>query len=416
VLRTHYLTGAQQKCRSVRQQEMSGLKQSAVMCGSWALVALVSGCAEQDASEVSSALSISEVPVWNAEADLRIGSLDDPDQALTALRPNLVSLREDGTLIVGQPQDGNVRVFRADGTLAATIGSFGQGPGEFGNMMISVGLLGDTIYASDFSQGDVEFFSVDGRAIRTQTYREPLPGERMPSPPFELLPGGDGITVPGRDLSRDGEFVHLLVDSAGAVLDTLFAYPTGRVGIGLEPGRSSAQMLLPFRSPPPFVVVPGERVAWVVENSASDRYRLIKRTFDGDTLVVRTFGVEAVPIPEVRRDSALAAAYSEAGRALRDPSRGESVVDELVRVPTHYRAVEAAIGDGAGGLVVNLPPDHERGSQRWVFHDDAGEPIGEVSIPLGLTVAAAGQGEMWAIEVDEFDVPYLVRFSISPPQ
>jgi hypothetical protein len=51
----------------------------------------------------------------------------------------------------------------------------------------------------------------------------------------------------------------------------------------------------------------------------------------------------------------------------------------------------------------------------WWVLDPNGEPIGTVMLPRGLQVMAADESHVWGAELDELDVPYLVRYGVSRP-
>jgi hypothetical protein len=358
---------------------------------------------------------IADVPLWPATMDLRIGSLDDPDQALTDIRPNLLVEDGAGRLFVGQPRDGNVRVFAPDGSLVRQFGSFGEGPGEFSRMMLTMGLTEDQIYLTDLNHSDVEVFDLEGRHVRTQTYRDATAGEPMAQPPVQLLPAGRGIVSPGRDLIDGRQFVNLLVDSAGVLIDTLFSYPTERIGISLGTGERYDVVMVPFGGPQPFVASPSGEFYWSVEDESDAQYVLIKVTLEGDTLVRRTVSIQPVAIPEAVIDSARGAVLEEAERIVDNTSRAATLVDEKVSFPSHYRAALDARLNRDGGVWIELPPDPASQRQRWVLHSETGDPTAQVELPQDVDAALFSDDHVWTIERDEFEVPYLVRFRIAPP-
>src|SRR5690625_1170107 len=85
------------------------------------------------------------VPTWSLVEELRIGSLDDEDQALTRIEPNGLAVHPSGHLFVAQPRLAEIREYDPTGGLVRVIGGRGSGPGEF-NMLRGIGFLGDTLY------------------------------------------------------------------------------------------------------------------------------------------------------------------------------------------------------------------------------------------------------------------------------
>jgi hypothetical protein len=43
-----------------------------------------------------------------------------------------------------------------------------------------------------------------------------------------------------------------------------------------------------------------------------------------------------------------------------------------------------------------------------------GEPVGVVAVPDRLRVFAAERERLWGMEMDDLDVPYLVRYAVRP--
>src|SRR5690606_27530235 len=88
-------------------------------------------------------------PLWTATPELRIGSLDRADYALTEVHDLAVDAA--GNLYVAQRTEGLIRVFDARGRFVRTVGRRGAGPGEFQDIA-RIGLRGDTLWATDFVQ------------------------------------------------------------------------------------------------------------------------------------------------------------------------------------------------------------------------------------------------------------------------
>jgi hypothetical protein len=119
--------------------------------------------------------------LWTVRKENRIGSVDDPDQALTA--PGAVFLAPNGMVYVTQPADLNIRGFDTTGHPVRTIGRSGEGPGEF-RMLLSAGFVGDTLYVADQTLRRLSMFTADGQFVRSYEFASPL----IANPSAVLLP------------------------------------------------------------------------------------------------------------------------------------------------------------------------------------------------------------------------------------
>src|SRR5688572_30567061 len=108
--------------------------------------AIVASCADSDGA-VDRPLAEA---VWQVEPVVRMGGVDDPAQLLT--RIGKVIIGPQLRLFVSQLDDLRVLVFDSSGALQASLGRPGRGPGEFQTVW-SIGLVGDTLYASDVGLG-----------------------------------------------------------------------------------------------------------------------------------------------------------------------------------------------------------------------------------------------------------------------
>ena len=102
-----------------------------------------------------------------AHLDLRIDEALNPEWPLT--RVGDVISGGDGRLFVSQPQVPAIQVLDEAGRLTLTIGRRGDGPGEFMGLW-AIGLVGDTLFASDPDLGRVSYFTSAGGLIRSRQW------------------------------------------------------------------------------------------------------------------------------------------------------------------------------------------------------------------------------------------------------
>ncbi|MDJ0836750.1 MAG: hypothetical protein QNK37_09545 [Acidobacteriota bacterium] len=97
-----------------------------------------------------------------------------PDDIYEPVRRGEVALADDGSIFVLNHKGKKVLHYGPDGTLKRTLGTAGDGPGEFG-FPLSLSLIGDRLYVFDGAQGAFQIFKTDGSFID----RVRIPNRRM---------------------------------------------------------------------------------------------------------------------------------------------------------------------------------------------------------------------------------------------
>jgi hypothetical protein len=144
--------------------------------------------------------------------------------------------------------------------------------------------------------------------------------------------------------------------------------------------------------------------------------------FESDTLYHRTFHYRPTSYTEEDLDSIAArAARGEAGgMAMSIPGRGPpadweriapSLREEMdfpeLRVPIQYPWVAQD-----GSLWIRWMEGGRATTNRWVLLDAEANPRGQLELPSRLVIEWARGDTFWAVEPDEYDVPWVVRFRI----
>jgi hypothetical protein len=371
--------------------------------------------------------SIEEAEPWIAELDLRVGSLDDPDYSLTEIRTLAVS--KTGRIYTVYPQEQVVRVFEPDGNLYRTIGGRGDGPGEFRSMG-SIGWLGDTLWVLDSSGGFAfSLWSEEGQFL--SSFRVPFAFQSEPDGAQSAYPQGllaDG-TVYGTVSETEGRqttAVHVvLLSSDGEVTDSIFGFPPGNVAWRIsdpdDPRRTSGTSQ-PYGDGPLWGVLSLERAFVLLFRDAPEteedaHFALLKLTSSGDTVFSREYSFVPIPIPPAEADSTLAhhfdlwVGYGVAERWGITPARMRDWMAREFYAPRFQPPIRQMVTGRDGG--VWLRTWLERGERvEWVYLDPFGIPKGRVDLPVRFQMLAGDASSVWGSELDELDVPYLLRFSI----
>jgi hypothetical protein len=366
--------------------------------------------------EAPDALAVQE---WTVIEELRIGSVDDENQMLTAVQDIVV----DGTgrVYVAQPQDNVVRVFDEEGRFVRTIGGPGQGPGEF-ERLVAIGLLADTLYAADLTSRRVAFFSLEGDLLGTVTIRPPV------EPPFSafgadmmyadgsvMAPVGVPVGMPGLDVSR---VPWLRVNRQGEILDTLATSSYEGRWTSTEGSNGDPVIINQTFDDEALIAVArdGTRVARVERPAASaaaaSSFRVtVTDPFSDDTVFSRTYDYLPVRMDQAIADSAIAQSARVRLRFFASAAAAEAAVREAMTVPEYFLPASRAEYSETGELWLKRE-DLPDADQTWWVIDDRGDIVARVTLPVGFDPRLFRADEIWGVMPDELDVPYVVKYGI----
>jgi len=380
------------------------------------LLPLALGCAGADAGSGEE-----EAPLFRGVEELRVGSLDDPDYALTQITNMTVG--PDGSMYTAHMQESVVRKFSPDGTLEATLGQQGEGPGEFQRVW-QLGFHGDSLWVLDLSANRFSFFR-DGSFSSSFTVPVRFAPGVFTSRPTALLTDGSVlgfVGVPSR-MVVSGEVTEQVItrmNPDGEVTDTIMRWPFGNSSWGINFGnRGGIYGRQPWADGSMgyvahdgtryllerFVHVPGED---------SPSFRLTRWTAAGDTLFDRSYRYEPTPLPRTAIDSVLDG-RAESWSEMRDGVSYEEMrglLAEALFAPEFLPPVESLFlgRDGTVWLRPHSLGDAE--TVRWWMLGPNGDVEAFVDLPVDLRFLAGDRRTVWGSVTDEFDVPYLVRYGL----
>ncbi|MEK9502342.1 NHL repeat-containing protein [Gaopeijia maritima] len=352
---------------------------------------------------------------------LRIGTLDGPEPTRFGEVLGLVT-RADGGVIVADVQTRELRAFDAAGTHLWTAGGIGDGPGEFAGIGAVGPFRGDSVVVFDNRADRLTFVGVDGVIGRSA----PL---EWPNRPFGFTSARDGAllarifhfpdagNLPGE--GDDGAFRRDSVNFRWATpeADTGPALPgpipdmEALVRVEGQEGMINVMALpSPWSRYAYATAAPGG--AWV---AVSDRFELLGYDLAGNLVrIVRAPGFDLTFTNDIVADTrdALLADAADTPAARRQV---ENRI-ELTPRPTTLPAFSALQVDAAGRLwVLSWHPGDAPPERAWVFESD-GTFLGRVDLPLGVRLHAADVDAIWGVELDELDVPSVVRYPLISPE
>jgi hypothetical protein len=386
------------------------------------------------------------VLVTSCRSDTGSGTRFDPTQDVT-LVPDLridghqnelvpvhfLAVRSDGTVAVAQSMDNAIRFFDAQGTALATVGRTGDGPGEF-LVLSQVGWLGDTLWVSDGRLRRVTFISPDLSVARTANLPHsagPRPADIGRYPEFRVV-------IPWA-MQPDGTLAAALVGPGGPLADqwngqwTWYFHLTqeGRIvrAIGREPDSGHPDYsYYPTLSdgsvrgwPFPFVYRPrwvwspaGDRAAYVFAGQTEGGAAIVGAVMlnaTGDTIFEARYPMTGEQLPRSVADSAIAAIAST--------RLGDAASVWIRQAEAHIPAVFPPVEPGSfigndGRLWVRLRSTPV--ATRYLLLNAHGQQTGTVTVPSNVTLRTADATHAWGVELDDHDVPSLVRYRIPEVQ
>jgi hypothetical protein len=357
-----------------------------------------------------------------------LGSVNDPAQTLTFVGDVLIGSA--GELFVAQPQDQRIMVFSESGGILRVMGGRGFGPGEF-QTISSLGFLGDTLYVTDGNQKRISYFDQNGGLHRTvMTLSSPMLGTKvpavmLPTVPQVLLPNGSALVLPSIPVAwhetGEARVPYLRLNQSTGEIDDTIAwrhYPPSLFYLMHNGTRMGAWR--PFPTEPLFAFAPdGSGIVTVSRDPAESvsrdaTYQVVKISTDGDTVFARTVAYRPRPM-----NSELVGRAAEASRAFmsrrHDPPSAAAIRDHLQRenwVPRTMVAVTDVIVDQNGWIWLRREYAMRDHPVRWDVLGPGGELLSSVILPSHQTVKAVRGDILVAVELDDLDVPYLVRYRI----
>lgn len=345
---------------------------------------------------------------WALEEDLRIGSgalyRESPEQFSQIA---YILTHQDGRIYVLDYPTQEIRVFSADGDFLYQIGRRGDGPGELQRAAgLDWGPDGNLwvwgLRYSIFEPGG-SFVSSYQRRVLGFVY--PWTGG--------FVPGGTYVDWGMRqDYSSRAEVDQYQVKAfTGRTLfyPIAFTPPDGLDTLATFVFQAEVATDGQLKIPSQRLVVgqADDGYLWVAN---SDEYAVFKTTLAGDTLLSFTLPSSPLPVTDHEIDSTLAL-YAGLRGPLPTPTRETFA--------SFHRTVTLILPDNAGHVYV-FPQEKDlpEGSAVDVF-EESGVYLGRMNFPERVRVQNppphVTQNYVYAVRLDELDVPYLVRLRIVRP-
>ncbi|CAN5826027.1 hypothetical protein BH23GEM3_BH23GEM3_11130 [soil metagenome] len=377
----------------------------------------------------------SHIPEWSATAELVIGNPQAAEYRF--LEPTTLLQTEGGEILTLHAKERRIRAFDPGGRFLRDV----AGP-EALSAPVRMDIRGDTAWVLD--QGPSREFrgfrisdgAAEGRlpAAERNAYGA-APEVEPPVRAVGILPDGTYLAMPhaaARDhvkkLHTDRVFLRMTRD--GLILDTLAVLTSARSTIGFptSDGTGGVYSAQPFGDDPIFAVSPTADLVFVLHRQVppagdpgpSPRFRLLARTFAGETRLDRDYTYSPVPLPNAWVRQAVRSWQAVLGMAY---SHSEPLIRERLYVPTHQPSIsEMKIGaDGRIWLrrwdvtaapmsygLARWAPDQAQ----WLVLSPNGELLGSLQLPTHVRWLHADRTKLWGTYSDLHDGAKIIRYRL----
>ena len=361
-----------------------------------ALVVLIAACSAEVETRP-------EIPVWSLEQVIVIGSESDPRYTFHRLG----SVRSDSRerIHAADRGDNRIRVYGPDGQHLRDIGRAGEGPGEFSGLL-SIGFLGDTLYAIDGKLGRITYFDSAGTVLRTEHVQD-IAG--APAIAHRVLPSYL-LATPMTPPDENPVTSHLLISRSGGTRMPVGRAEPGRGPLHLALGSATLGMPDPF-APTSFLVVNDDGTRWIEVRQHPDAglppgsFSLTLREVGGDPIWTREFSTEPIAITDEEVDSVARAI------AARYPGLELNRVRDALDAPP-LKSPLAGLRFGRENEIWMLSTSGASTGE-WTVLDSAGVPVANVRFPDGGgPIAFQGRARVLSTRTDDLGRQQIVIYEL----
>ncbi|MDX1395354.1 MAG: hypothetical protein R3195_13280 [Gemmatimonadota bacterium] len=370
----------------------------------------------------SAETAVEPVRALIAEEIVRIGSVDDPETALTSFE--VLEVAPDGRIITLHDDVPEGRIHARDGSLIAVFGGPGDGPGEFARSR-RMGLSASGLWVYDDDNRRFSYFDLDGAFLGDERFESRAwDAAEVTGPPRPYGKLGDG-SIYGHPMVAassvaSGEvttMAEMRLGLDGSIVDTILIRPLGGDQLAYQWGQGGLYGRQPYADSRVI-----EISRWHPEVLDLDRalrpddgtFRVTKSTIDGDTIWSRAYSFDPVSLPPAAADSFVDAFVEQlVGRIPPTAAELEDGIREALFIPDVLPAV-ARLVIGRDGSTWLERGERVPGTTAWLVLDSAGDVHGEVELAERFRPYNASLDDVWGELRDDLDVSYIVGYAVRP--
>jgi hypothetical protein len=355
---------------------------------------------------------------WSVSEELRIGTAaGDADYQFGAITG--IAVASDQTIYVLDQQASLIRAFDQSGTLQASFGSKGSGPGQLGPQVGPLLLSpGDTLYVPDMGNQRVSRFGADGGYLDSYRIRieEGIPFKWENAESGAIVNQTRRIAL-GPDQPADSMDLVAARDHEGTPVDTLLRF---RAGGTFSLGGDRPELKF-FSAEPMWTLAYGGGL-W---HGINDDYRI--GYYDGGALVrIVTKPFELAPVSEADQN-ALKTAMKNLIEASGAPPQAWAQFEQIISFADNFPAYAQFLNGPGGSLWVqhlvipstlsdeeleDFNPQLGLGAPEWDIFDSDGRFLGLLEMPARFQPLRFYGNRIYGIGRDELDVQYVMKFRI----
>jgi len=305
-----------------------------------------------------------------------------------------VAVDGDGHAYVLDRDAQHITVIGPEGGIQDSLGSEGQGPGEFQGARDVVVGRGDSLYVLDPRSSRISVFDPAGRFVYdVQVEYQGVADDLMvpDNHPGFLL---SNTSFPPPDASTGGSFSILRVTPNGSITDTLLTAPPLETEV-IQQGENRLFLSVPYGRQPHVALGPQGRVYF----GRNDSLRVIAHSFDGSRTTPIRLPFELVSLSDEERTE----------RLKRYPDKNRSQIQDAV--PATKPAFEHFLVDDEGRYWFGRPTEHPDSTAWWMAMPQE-KQVRTSTLPSEVDILAVKDGNAYGRTTTEAGAPALVRYHV----
>ena len=334
---------------------------------------------------------------------LRIGEEGQDDGVVFGEIGGLIAVDSRGRIFVGDQQAFQVYAFGSDGEFIKSIGSKGEGPGEFSLLSdVRVG-PGDSLYAFDLRRGRISTFDPSALGfVKSFVVGEDTDG-RSARDLIGVLESGFIVTYedlpwPGTEFDTERYKYARMVSHTGlAGKESIVRVPSSEFMM-VRSGNRFLGAAMPYPRDPVIHLGPDE----LVYSGSTESIAVAVTAASGATLRTIEHSLEAIPITDSELEDWIGLLSDETARLVRKANFRKTK-------PTYSTLV---VDDSGRIWVKPTQSDSEAKDVQWLVLDAQSRIVGTVVLPSSVDLNVITGGRAYAVDETESDV-VLVVFQVA---